>query len=281
MFVETIEAVSTGLGVIEISEKVFPTFKKFLNLIKNGQISIAIFGAGGTGKTTLGKILAGKLALTDLFQPYHESIMIEKYNLEGGTVGSVIVAPGQERRQDNWDELLRALAVGKFKLIINVVAWGYHSFGSLSYKQHKLYKDGMTIDEFMDKYSEEFRKRELDVLRKIEPHLSISKQKKTILVTLVGKQDLWWDKRKIVHDYYVSGEYEDLIQEIRNKRGSTNFIHEYSSTSLVMENMVSGANELLLPTTQGYDQRLKLTNFRNFLYTMENLLEFPLKMLEG
>ena len=35
MFVETIEAIGTGVGVIEISEKLFPTFKRIFNLLKN------------------------------------------------------------------------------------------------------------------------------------------------------------------------------------------------------------------------------------------------------
>lgn len=128
MFVETIEAVSTGLGVIELSEKLFPTVKRIVNLLKGGELRIAILGAGGTGKTTLGKMLSGEFEISNLFQSYQESISIEQYRLDSNTVGAVIVAPGQERRQDNWDDILRYIASGKIKLVINVVSWGYHSF---------------------------------------------------------------------------------------------------------------------------------------------------------
>lgn len=278
MFVETIEAIGTGVGVIEISEKLFPTFKRIFNLLKNGELKIAIFGAGGTGKSTLGKLLSGEFELSGLLQTYQESISIEQYKLESNKIGSVIVAPGQKRREDTWDDLLRTLVGGKIKLIIHVVSWGYHSFGEFSYTQHRLYQSGMTLEEFLREYAAVCRNRELDVLRRIEPHLSIADQRKTVVITLVTKQDLWWNNRLEVNKHYVEGAYEQLIQNIRNKRGANNFIHEYRSTSLVMENFLSGDNELLIPTTQGYDQRLKVANFRYFLNAIESLFQISLSV---
>jgi hypothetical protein len=278
MFVETIEAIGTGVGVIEISEKLFPTFKRIFNLLKNGELKIAIFGAGGTGKSTLGKLLSGEFELSGLLQTYQESISIEQYKLESNNIGSVIVAPGQKRREDTWDDLLRTLVGGKIKLIIHVVSWGYHSFGEFSYTQHRLYQSGMTLEEFLREYAAVCRNRELDVLRRIEPHLSIADQRKTIVITLVTKQDLWWNNRLEVNKHYVEGAYEQLIQNIRNQRGANNFIHEYRSTSLVMENFLSGDNELLIPTTQGYDQRLKVANFRYFLNAIESLFQISLSV---
>ena len=281
MFIDTIDALSTGLGVIEISERIFPTFSRIFNLLKNGELKIAIFGAGGTGKTTLGKLLSGEFELSDLLQPYHESISTEYYKLDSNAVGSVIVAPGQERREDTWDDLLRSLAGGKIKLIIHVVSWGYHSFGEFSYTQHKLYQSGMTPEQFVEEYAKDCRSRELDVLRKIEPHLSIADQRKTIIITLVTKQDLWWSNRLSVKQHYTNGDYNRLIEHIQNKRGSANFVHEYHSASLVMENLLSGTNELLVPTTQGYDQRLQLANLRIFLNTIESLFRISLNIQEG
>lgn len=196
-------------------------------------------------------------------------------------MGSVIVVPGQERREDTWDDLLRSLVSGKVKLIIHVVSWGYHSFGEFGYTQHRLYQRGMTTERFVEEYAGDRRNRELGVLRKIEPHLSIADQKKTIMITLVTKQDLWWNDRLAVKEHYTNGDYERQIQEIRNRRESSNFVHEYLSASLVMKNLISWANELLIPTTQGYDQRLRVTNFRNFLNAIETLFRISLNVQEG
>jgi len=278
MFVETLEAISTAVSVAELSDKTFPTFKRLFKRITEGELAIAIFGAGGTGKSTLGKYLSGTLKNSQLSSGYQESISIEKYTLDSNVIGSVIVVPGQERRQDSWDDLLRTISQGKIGLIINVVSWGYHSFGSLSYEQLisldiTLYQSDMTVPEFLKIYTAERRQRELQVLTKIVPHLSVadSKKRKILFITLVTKQDLWWNDRLKIQDYYQKGEYENQIQAIKNKLGSSNFTHEYCSTSLVVENLVSGTNELLLPTTQGYDERLKFANLRNFLNVIESL----------
>lgn len=283
MFVETLEAISTAVSVAELSDKTFPTFKRLFKRITDGELAIAIFGAGGTGKSTLGKYLSGKLENSQLSSGYQESISIEKYTLESNVIGSVIVVPGQERRQDSWDDLLRTISQGKVSLIINVVSWGYHSFGAFSYQQSPLYQSGMTVLEFLEIYTEEYRQEELQVLTKIAPHLSVadSKKRKILFITLVTKQDLWWNDRLKIQDYYQKGEYENQIQAIRNKLGSSNFVHEYCSASLVLENFVSGTNELLLPITQGYDERLKFANLRNFLNVIESLCKISLGKKEN
>jgi hypothetical protein len=272
MFVETVNVLSTGVGVIEVSKKLFPTFERVFKRLKNGDLKIAIFGAGGTGKTTLGQLLAGSYELSDL-PTYRESIRMEQYRLDSNSMGSIVVAPGQERREDTWDDLLLSLASGKVKLIIHVVAWGHHSFRESSYTNHHLYKAGMSTDEFIAVYTLAQQQRELEILRKLQPHLTIVNQKKTVMITLVSKQDLWWNQRDRVRDHYFGGEYEKIIQEIRNKIGSANFTHEYCSASLVMNNLMSDANEILVPTTSGYDQRLKLLNFKDFLGKIETIFD--------
>jgi GTPase SAR1 family protein len=279
MFVETVNVLSTGVGVIEVSKKLFPTFERVFKRLKNGDLKIAIFGAGGTGKTTLGKLLAGSYKSLDL-PTYKVSLQIEQYRLDSNTLGSIVVEPGQVRREDTWDDLLRSLASGKVKLIIHVVAWGYHSFVDLGYRDHPLYKAGMSTDEFITVYTEERRQRELEVLRKLQPHLAMANQKKTVMITLVSKQDLWWNQRDQVQNHYTNGEYEQIIEGIRNKIGSSNFVHEYCSASLVMDNLLSVDNELLVATTGGYDQRLKSANFKKFLGTIEDLFDISLNAQE-
>jgi hypothetical protein len=280
MFIETLEIVNTGVSIFDLSEKLFPTFKKFLSLLKNGELRVAILGAGGTGKTTLGKLFSGEFGFDSFLGGYEESIAINAYKLESNVFGSIVVAPGQKRREDTWDDLLREIADGEIDLIIHLTSWGYHSFGSFGYQEHRLYQNGMTIDEFVEIYTRDCLDRELEVLRRVEPHISIAKQKKTILITLVTKQDLWWNDRLKVKQHYIAGEHEKLIDQIRQKRGSSNFIHEYCSVYLVLENLISGKGELLKPTTSGYDQRLKWANYKKLIDTIEALLNISMNIEE-
>ncbi len=204
MFVETIEAVSTGISITEIGQKLSPTVAKIFNWLKNGDLKIVILGAGGTGKSTLGKMLSGDFKSSDLMQFYQESESIERYKLSN-VISSVIVLPGQERRQDEWDKILRTISTGRIKLIIHIVSWGYHSFGEIRYTDHKLYQSGMTSGQFVESYAMSCREQEINVIEKIKPFLSIADQQKTILITLVTKQDLWWNHRNQVRDYYTNG----------------------------------------------------------------------------
>jgi hypothetical protein len=273
--------ISTGISLIEIYQKMSPSFKRILKSLKDEELKIAIFGAGGTGKSTLGKVLSGEFDLNSLLQPYQESISTEQYKLDSNVVGTVIVAPGQIRREYTWEDLFKTMAGGKFNLIIHTVSWGYHSFGEIGYAQHKLYQNGMTSNQFMDVYAEECRIRELDVLNKISPYLSIADRQKTVLITLVTKQDLWWNDQSQLQDYYQNGKYDKSIQDIKYKKGSSNFVHEYQFASLVIENLFSGANELLVTTTGGYDQRLQAENFKKLIKTIETHLNISLNIDKG
>lgn len=278
MFVESIEVLGTGLGVIDLSQRLFPTFNRLFRLVRDGELRIAIFGAGGTGKTTLGKILSGELEGTlELLPSYRESLKVERYNLDRNLIGSIIVAPGQERREDTWDDILRLLSSGKIALVINVVSWGYHSFGAISYKEHSLYHPGATPEQFLERYLNACRDRELGVLEKIAPFLTrADRNRKTMMITLVTKQDLWWEQRTQVREHYITGSCDRIVRDIQTTRGTANFIHEYCSVSLVMENFVSGTNEMLAATTGGYDRRLQLVNLRRFLQVLEDMSKVQL-----
>jgi GTPase SAR1 family protein len=129
MFVEPSSAISVGLAVLENRKKLWPLLKKMRFLLTHGRLQIAIFGPGGTGKTTLGQILAGNLGPASSPTTYKESIGIESYSLKGDVVCSLLVAPGQRRRAEyTWPLLFKSLAQGDSSGVINVVSWGYHSF---------------------------------------------------------------------------------------------------------------------------------------------------------
>lgn len=279
MFIETIETANTAIASIELWNRLTPTFSKLFRLLRSGKLKIHIFGSGGTGKSTLRKLLSGNTDPLSLLAPYKESIQIESSPLAANVYGEVIVAPGQERRQENtWPELLRELSSGKTQMIVHVVAWGYHSFEEFRFADHRLFNEGMTASEFMSSYAEEQRQRELSVLSSLIPHLSVRNDRKTILITLVTKQDLWWQERLSVKKFYECGDYNQHIQALAGKIGTANLQHECLSVSLVMENFLSGNGELLVPVTEGYDERLKLANLRHFLSSIESLLNIDLDL---
>lgn len=260
MFIEkVIKNVETMATAIELAKGAVPEIQRIVKRLQSGKLKIAIFGAGGTGKTTLGNMLANKTSANSVLTPYQESTSVDRINLEN-IPGSVIIVPGQEPRQHKWDEVFSEIIDGQINLIINVVSYGYHSLERASCQDHFLFQTGMSVRDFAITYTENRRIREIEAFQALETHIKIAKGKRILMLTLVTKQDLWWQSREQMKDHYQNGEYSRLINSILLKKGSDGFQHEYFSTSLVIENFVSGDNELIWPNAEGYDERLKITN---------------------
>src|SRR3546814_13014133 len=84
----------------------------------------------------------------------------------------------------------------------------------------------MSNSEFLFAYSNNRRETEIEFLNKLL-HGLIAASNKFWMITLVNKQDLWWDRRDEVHRHYNNGQYRDIIEEFTNKKGSINFQHEF------------------------------------------------------
>lgn len=272
MFIDIPTAISAGLLVAENRNKIVPWFQKVQFWFKNGRIRVLIFGPGGVGKSTVGRYLSGEILPVVGDLGYNESIILEKYTLDGGVLCDILVPPGQTRREHTWTELFQSLASGESQGIINVVAAGYHSFNSLSYQETQYYKSGMSISDFMAAYTDAMRQRELDVIEKLVPRICDAKSN-IWMITLVTKQDLWWNDRKTVEQHYMQGEYDKHIKEIQSVRGAQHFAHEYLSASLVMNNLTTSQNEVLAATTSGYDQNLQLANWQKFNSAIDGFVE--------
>jgi len=273
MYIDFPTAVGTGLLLADNRNRILPWLKKLHHWILNGRVRIAIFGPGGVGKTTLGYYLSGG-HLSDFHdQKYQESINIEKYSFDGNVICDLLVPPGQARRQEyTWTRLFQSLASGEVQGIINIVSAGYHSFSELSYQETQYYQEDMSIEDFVQAYRQSSMQRELDVIERLTPRLCDAKAD-IWMITLVTKQDLWWDQRESVKQHYMEGEYNQFIEQIKHQRGSQNFAHEYLSASLVMSNMVTPQNEVLASTVAGYDQNIQFANLQKLNEMIDTFVE--------
>ena len=86
------------------------------------------------------------------------------------------------------------------------------------------------------------------------------------LVTLVTKQDLWWDQRHAARDHYtaVSGPYEQSVAKIAAARGQ-HFGHTCLSMAIEQLNLKTAAGELLATTAAGYDDPTQSANVDKFI----------------
>lgn len=239
--------------------------------IRHGEVLVPIFGAGGVGKTTVGRLLVSDDPL-DISAPYDESWTTEPVDLSGNVPGQLLVAPGQkERIERHWPDLISKVVSGESFGIVNVVSYGYSSFAIQSYKEHDLYQEGMSIDEFVDIYTDNRRKTEIEALGiLVDALMGVSRP--IWMITLVNKQDLWWSQKEAVRAHYESGDYNDKIEQLKISIGAANFQHEYIPSSLALGNFISPSGEFLAPTTAGYDLSIHLRYMQALFSKLHDLI---------
>jgi hypothetical protein len=190
-----------------------------------------------------------------------------------GPEAMILVPPGQEhRRVTNWEGLYSGLREGRFHGIIFLVAYGYHSLGQIRWKEHTLAKTLRRKNQgaFMKAYLERQREEELNVLREISPHLQACKTK-LWLMTLVGKEDLWYSDRTSVSQNYQTGAYGTLIRELEQAKDNEVFKHELVLASLVINNFTSSVGETLALNQAGYDRVLQVNSLRRLVEVFDSL----------
>lgn len=171
---------------------------------------VLVLGPGGVGKSTFGRIMSGQF--TPLFDDpgaYDESIDVETYEWDRESPTEISVPPGQSHRRDaTWGEKLAKLAQGKFRGMILLSAYGYHNheIGPMtSYKTHRLFRGNK--EAFLEAFLQDRRNEELQILRELAPKVSPPASGKFWMLSLVTKQDLWWNDRADAESFYMSGDY--------------------------------------------------------------------------
>jgi hypothetical protein len=235
---------------------------------------ILILGPGGTGKSTLGRILSGEYdLLLDLPGEYRESISAEEYELPGDPKIEILVPPGQyHRREATWTQLLADLSAGRFRGIILLNAYGYHTLGQIDFRGTALYKERGKSG-FLPAYLEERRSDELAVLKKLSD-AACSTRGSLWILSLISKQDLWWPRRSEVERHYRAGDYGTMIGELQTHLGQLRFRHEFSFASLVISNFMAGRDVTLSRNAAGYDQNLQVASLRRLFETVAALKQW-------
>lgn len=245
------ETVTVAAAAVEHHQKLRELAQRLWKRITKGQVRVVVFGAGGSGKTTLGKFLAGDVVSSE----YRESAHMERYELEGTTPCTILVPPGQELlRPRNWKSLQRYVSDGRATSVIHVVSDGHVDIQPARYIDHRSYQDGMSVAQFVPVFLQAQRDAEVRVLgslaRELNPpnHLS--------LVTVVLKQDLWWPRRNEVRAFYENGAYAEQVDALRKQVGDQKFSHQLWSASLLRRNLKDGDHTLLVPVAEGYDDAI-------------------------
>lgn len=244
------EAIGLVMTAAEHHEAFGQLLARWWDRLTRGHTRLVILGGGGVGKSSLGRLSSrGSIGESD----YRESHEVETYRLAGGTSCSIHVPPGQARLRDaTWTEL-EAFLSREHALLVHLVSWGLNEIAPLAYTMLPQHRPSMSPEETILAFAAHQREHdELEPLRRLAKLRPMPKRLR--IVTVVGKQDLWWRWRAQVREHYEAGPYHEAIEALRLGLDATHLHHTIWSASMVIKNMVDGEGALLLPTSEGYDE---------------------------
>jgi len=232
---------------------------------------LLVIGPGGTGKTTFASMLSGDFNwLLDSPWSYNEDIAVSKHKLRNDPTTQLVVLPGQTHRQpSSWGGIGEQLALGTYRGVVVVSAFGYHTISRISYKEHRLYHRSKGIEQFRNDYLATCRADEVECLRKLSPYLQACR-KKIWLFSLVAKQDLWINDPD-VERWHTEGDYGQVIAELNKAKASEMFRHERLGASHLISNFVTQSGEVLKKNAEGYDHRCQIESLRRVIEVIDGL----------
>jgi adenylate kinase family enzyme len=239
MSLDPATGVKTGLALYEAWQKTVELRLKLRRRLAQKRLALAIFGAGGVGKSTLGNFLDEKFDPLEPPKVYRASEDTEEKFLKTNPAQTIFVAPGQPERSGYVNKLLSDLMQTKRLVVMNLVAYGYHAT-----------VEDISVD--VAEYFQRNRALELDRWKELTERLTILPAP-IKLITVVVKEDLWYPNNTDVRRYYEQGEYTTILQHLRSQRGEINCPHEFIYVSLTSHNLADKSGKVLANIVEGYD----------------------------
>jgi GTPase SAR1 family protein len=254
-------ATEVAIGSLDAAYKnrnqILSALQSGLSRLKDGKVTVAIFGPGGVGKSTTQTLLCDGLAKAEKNLAYFPTVDAKKKRAKDNWTISVWDTPGQEDfRNVAWVDAFKGVEGSRRCLLINIVSYGYNSTGSVPYAELRKISPKKTKPEVIRTYLRVERKKEAQLIAQLEEQIKPIKCK-VHLLTIINKQDLWWAHRDQVLSHYRTGPYAKAVAKIASSRPKILFAQSLKEVSLCPVNLKTSDNEILAETCRGYDAAVR------------------------
>ena len=169
-------------------------------------IHIVVYGESGVGKTQfLNTILCNGI----ISDARTRDIDRKTLNLPNGRRLVFCDTPGHKTLKTVRDTIKSDFHKKKVQGIINIVDYGYSSVPDMDHSS----VFNVDTHEVKEKYLEDNRLRQLEQLSEWQDLINSQNGIKWFL-TLVNKADIWYEKKDVVMNYYLSGEYAQALNGV-------------------------------------------------------------------
>lgn len=277
-----IDPVAAATNYLSNPAKTHATIKKFIRLVKDGRFQVFIFGAGGVGKTTLAKKLSN-LAGDPKRSRYMQSIETEYFDADGDRPSRLTVATGQTRDLEvhagrsnyrGWEDLahqIRKVTERRPVCLLHICAFGYHTT-KLAWDDVKVVEVSQSESKFST-YIRMRRAHELESMDYLATHITAA-NRPIHMLTIVNKQDLWWEDRHAVQRFYEHDAYNSSVGRLEARLGTNRFNHDYLYLSAVIENLYDGTdNRKLAENCRGYDEPMQARSYGELARALQSVLK--------
>lgn len=214
--------------------------------------NVLILGPGGTGKSTLARLLSGDVnVLIDPPGYYRPSLFVESVPLLGAPEVQVVVAPGQgDRLAPVFDAVAADIVRGAYRGLILVADYGHHAIEAEWAKDHRLYE--RTKPEFLAALHATQLQEELDLLDVLAPAVKAVGRRMWVLVVVL-KQDLWAREQDRVARHYRDGAWGTKMAEAVAAGSDRLFAHTVFASLHIQNYTTKNGRETLRKNAAGYD----------------------------
>jgi hypothetical protein len=212
---------------------------------KHGRPTFLLFGPGGNGKSTL-KLFLETFSLEGLPLDYDLSVLAEKGgSIRGRWWSEVKAFPGQKQYLEGElekDVILKSIRDLRRPIIFLCMSYGYRSVDP----QNNLSRNAPQ--------GKEGREEEIEYAKSVLTKIPNFGFKNFTIFTVIMKQDLWWDERNEVEEFYERSRYNDVIEEFGRNRRVT---HILSPVSLMRVNLRDKHRNIIKCHSSQYDDDLR------------------------